>query len=315
MTSMPKDADYFKRFLNLQIGRSGDERAPHKPLLVLWAIGRCLRGEQRLVSYEVVDRELARLINRFGPHGRPQNTHYPFWRLQNDGIWEVDEPDLVQTTSSGEPLKSDLRQHHICAGFTDTDYVAFRKNPMLARRIAEELIAKHFPSTMHLEILEATVIPFSPSNDEETQYSQDWLTTRRRWRDSTFRRKVLEAYDSICAVCEFSVHFLDLDQPLAIEAAHIKWHECNGPAVVENGLALCALHHRLFDKGAFTVLPDLKVRVSPDIKGDGVVDALKQYDSEPLRSPPREAYPRPKPEFLLWHSKQVFKNPEITSTI
>ena len=311
---MVNNSEYLKRFLNLHIGMSGDVRAPHKPLLVLWALGRCLRGEQRLVSYEIVDRELARLMNRFGPHGRDQNTHYPFWRLQNDGIWEVDKPHLVQTTSSGEPFKTDLRQHQICAGLTDTDYVAFRKNPALARRVAEGLVAKHFPSSMHHEILDATVIPFSPSNDEEAQSSLDWLITRRRWRDSTFRRKVLEAYDGICALCEFSVHFRDLDQPLAIEAAHVKWHECNGPAVVENGLALCALHHRLFDKGAFTVLPDLKVKVSPDIEGDGVVDTLQQYDNEKLRSP-RKTYWRPRPEFLLWHGKEVFKNPEIIDAI
>ena len=38
-------------------------------------------------------------------------------------------------------------------------------------------------------------------------------------------------------------------------AAHIKWFQARGQDVVPNGLALCSLHHKIFDLGAFTVLP------------------------------------------------------------
>jgi HNH endonuclease len=41
-----------------------------------------------------------------------------------------------------------------------------------------------------------------------------------------------------------------------LEAAHIKWFQARGPDVVQNGLALCSLHHKIFDLGAFTVLPE-----------------------------------------------------------
>ena len=44
-------------------------------------------------------------------------------------------------------------------------------------------------------------------------------------------------------------------QRLGLEAAHIKWFQARGPDVVQNGLALCSLHHKIFDLGAFTVLP------------------------------------------------------------
>ena len=49
-----------------------NQRAPHKSLLIIWAIGRCLKDEPRLVPFEVVDAELTRLLIRFGPHnGHP----------------------------------------------------------------------------------------------------------------------------------------------------------------------------------------------------------------------------------------------------
>ncbi len=42
---------------------------------------------------------------------------------------------------------------------------------------------------------------------------------------------------------------------IGLEAAHIKWFPAHGPDVVPNGLALCSVHHKIFDLGAFTVLP------------------------------------------------------------
>ena len=306
---MASDSDALKRFRNMQLGRSGDQRAPHKPLLALWAIGRCLRGEPRLASYELIHQELARLMSRFGPHGRPTNTHQPFWRMQNDGVWEVEQANLVRTTKSKDPLRTDLRRHQIHGGLIAADYAAFQSNPKLAQRIAGSLIAKHFPPSLHDEVLASTFIPLGEPYDDEADDRDDWVVTRRRWRDPVFRERVLTAYRSQCAVCEFSGRFRN--QPLALEAAHIKWHEYKGPPVVENGLALCALHHRLFDKGAFTVLPDLEVKVAHAIEGVGVEDALGRFDSKSLRAPPRNGFPSPSPEFLSWHGREVFKNPEI----
>jgi len=38
----------------------------------------------------------------------------------------------------------------------------------------------------------------------------------------------------------------------AVAPTHIRWHAHGGPDKVPNGLALCALHHRLFDHRAIT---------------------------------------------------------------
>jgi len=64
---------------------------------------------------------------------------------------------------------------------------------------------------------------------------------------------VLLAYEYRCCVC---AHDLRMGgHAIGLEAAHIKWFQARGPDVVQNGLALCSLHHKIFDLGAFTVLP------------------------------------------------------------
>jgi putative restriction endonuclease len=40
---------------------------------------------------------------------------------------------------------------------------------------------------------------------------------------------------------------------LGLEAAHIKWFQAGGPDIEANGLAMCSLHHKLFDLGVFTI--------------------------------------------------------------
>jgi hypothetical protein len=47
---------------------------------------------------------------------------------------------------------------------------------------------------------------------------------------------------------------------VALDAAHIRWHQAGGPDEEANGLALRVLHHKLFDLGAFTVKEGMPVR-------------------------------------------------------
>jgi putative restriction endonuclease len=51
-----------ERFNSITVWKRGGERAPHKPLLALYAIGRVLRGEPRMVRYAQVDRDLGKLL-------------------------------------------------------------------------------------------------------------------------------------------------------------------------------------------------------------------------------------------------------------
>ena len=298
--------DIVRRFESLQIWQRGTTRAPHKPLLLLWALGRCLHGYERLTPYEIVDIELSSLLDRFGPHRRTIHTEDPFWRLQSDGVWEIDRPELVRRTSDGTgAFKSDLQKHSIQGGLREDDFFAFRIDPNLVFRIAGSLVASHFPITLHDEVFEATLGESRGLFDMEMEIQDEWVITKQRRRDPYFRERVLAAYGAHCAVCEFAGELHG--RPLALEAAHIKWHEAKGPGIVENGLVLCSLHHRLFDKGAFTLESDLKVRVAESIKGEGIASTLQRFHGERLKGLSLSHSPIPDSRFLAWHRKEVFR--------
>ena len=115
----------------------------------------------------------------------------------------------------------------------------------------------------------------------------------------------MQAYEHKCAVCGFNVRVGNT--LVAPEAAHIKWHQAGGPDVEENGIALCALHHKLFDRGAFTVSPELKIQVSDRAHGThGFKEWLSVYHGEYLKEPQRPDY-YPQPRFVQWHIREVFQ--------
>ncbi len=80
------------------------------------------------------------------------------------------------------------------------------------------------------------------------------------------------------------------------------------PDVEPNGLALCALHHKLFDLGGFKVLPDsYVVVVSQSLVGSAEAkDKMLRYQGAGIILPQSKAY-LPWTEFLKWHEGQVFK--------
>jgi hypothetical protein len=66
-------------------------------------------------------------------------------------------------------------------------------------------------------------------------------------------------------------------EAVAIEADHVGWGAAYGPDEVANALALCSLHHKLFDQGAIGMTPDHTVAVSSHfIERSPAADSLVQ---------------------------------------
>jgi putative restriction endonuclease len=77
-------------------------------------------------------------------------------------------------------------------------------------------------------------------------------TVKHKVRDADFRDRILAAYRSTCAMCGMQLRLID--------AAHIV--PVDSPKSTDNtnnGIALCALHHRAFDNGLVSF--DLKYRI------------------------------------------------------
>jgi predicted restriction endonuclease len=102
-------ASVLRLFDKLNVWSRGDQRAPHKPLLVLYALSRWSRGETADIPFKQLDADLTGLLKEFGPSRQSYHPEYPFWRLQNDGVWLVHSSGpLTPRQSSTDPKKSDL---------------------------------------------------------------------------------------------------------------------------------------------------------------------------------------------------------------
>lgn len=118
--------------------------------------------------------------------------------------------------------------------------------------------------------------------------------TRTRLFQAHFRREVLEAYGRRCAVCS-------LGEGPILDGAHIvpDSEELGEPSVT-NGLSLCALHHRAYDRDLMGVRPDLTVHVFRDRMehpDEEASEVIAEFDGEDLRVPGREKF-RPEQDLV-----------------
>lgn len=302
--------DVLKAFDRIRVFQRGEQRAVHKPLLILMALARIAQGAPRLVRFEDIDAPFKQLLTEFGPSSAPGSRHYPFWHLATDGLWQLEGPaSLLNRPAGATPNLGELRQLHVAGGFSPDVDAALRHDPALRAQLARQLLDAHFPETLHGDILGALGLDLNtePSGNEDPT-STSTTTRTQAGRDPRFRERVLRAYEYRCCVCGFDLRIGNITAGL--EAAHIKWFQAKGPDIEANGLALCALHHKVFDLGAFTILPDTYSLVFSQhaVAGEASRHMLMGFHGAGLILPQSKDY-YPKAEFLKWHEGQVFKKP------
>ncbi len=286
--------EVLEKFESLNVWKRGDQRAPHKPLLVLLALSRWQQGKNRL-DFESTAPRLIQLLQEFGPKRKTNHPELPFYHLQTDGIWKMTTSGDPQPRKGSSSFTSrELIDHHANGQFTEDVLDVLEHDPAVAGEIAIRILDAHFPETLHSEILSAVGL--------DTDLRQ---VSRRRPRDPQFRDRILTAYEYRCAVCGFDVRLGS--QSIALEAAHIKWHQAGGPDDETNGMALCVLHHKVFDLGAFTLDSELTILVSEKANGSQQFEeSLLRFHGANLRQPQRPEC-RPHEKFTDWHQREVFK--------
>ena len=293
-----------KALERLNVWRRGGDRAPHKPLLLLWTLGRVRRGDGRLASYERdAEEPLKKLLTDFGPRRKVLHPENPFWHLQTDDLWEVDA--ALSFAPGRGPTRSDLVRHDVSGGLSEPLYKLLQRDSELLRAATDLLLFGHFPESMHDAIREQVGLPRDTAG--AVREGERLFPSPPR-RDPDFREAVLRAYERRCAVCDFDLRVADAS--FGLEAAHIMWHSHGGPDEVPNGLALCTFHHKAFDRGVIGLEPEsgeYRVLVSNELSGQS--QAFREVLDLRHRNlrPPQEEEFQPEVEYVDWHRRQVFR--------
>ena len=126
----------------------------------------------------------------------------------------------------------------------------------------------------------------------------------RKVRDRVFRKKVLEAYDSRCAVT--GMKFINGKGRAEVEAAHIRPVEENGSDSIQNGIALSGTVHWMFDRGLISLSDSAGILVSRHANDPDRIWSLVN-NSKRANFPVASAL-RPHLANLDWHRKNCFKH-------
>jgi hypothetical protein len=118
-----------------------------------------------------------------------------------------------------------------------------------------------------------------------------------------FRRSVLAAYQYSCAFCR-------IDIPAVLSASHIiPWTtSVELRADPRNGLSLCTLHDRAFDRGLICVDANLQIRTSAHATSESNCEvfraAFTALDGKPISLPARF---HPHSASLEYHRAEIFR--------
>ncbi|MDT0380205.1 HNH endonuclease [Streptomyces sp. DSM 42041] len=296
--------DWVGRVGELRQWSANGVRAPHKPLLLLYALGRFQEDADAGLRYSAVENDLKRLLAEYGPAHRTTPA-YPFHHLAGDGVWEVRTDGGQGSPGTGVGA---LRESGATGRLAPGLRQALADDAGLADRLAAVLLDLHFPPSLHEELLDAVGLATGAGvTDVVTDVVPSARGRRdRRTRDRRMRDAVLTAYEYRCAFCGYDGSIGAV--PVGLEAAHVRWWAFDGPDAVENGLCLCSLHHRLFDKGVLGVGVSREVMVSQHFVGRGRAarEQVLELAGRPLIGPQRGAA-TVAADHRDWHARNVFR--------
>ena len=103
-----------------------------------------------------------------------------------------------------------------------------------------------------------TELLHAPKEEQERRIAQ--ILVNRKIRDANFRRHVVDAYDNTCAVTRLRI--VNGGGKAEAQAAHIWSVASGGPDVIQNGIALSATAHWLFDRHLISLTDEYGLLVS-----------------------------------------------------
>lgn len=297
---METGADLAERLLQLRQHQEKGKRSPHKPLLVLLALGTLAETGSSRLDWSEVEPRLSNLLEEFGPPrtGGPK-PEYPFTRLRSDMVWHLSREVPMDKVSP-------LRTEPISGAFVQPleDYFKEHGNELLAT--ARLLAEQQFPTSVATDVLSAVGL------DPDAVFASDrnhFPNIEQRRRSSAWRQAILQAWDKSCAFCGFDGQAGR--GSVGIEAAHVRWFNFGGPDTLDNGLALCSLHHKLLDRGVLGFADPETVVVSQAYSARSD-EGRRLYELHGRKIHARPGTELPSQQHIDWHVEEVFKGSPLT---
>ena len=298
-------ANWVERVRDIKLYTKGGggtkERYPYRPLLLLWLIGQVAERERQnqpgpvQLRFDRCETPLRRLLAPHRVGKTDPKPEYPFVYLAGSKhFWRVEDADgnNVYDMPARREKVTFLKREAV--GSVEPHFEQAMRDEYVRSRVVEAILEMGFPDTQHEQVL------------EDTNLIRE-VTLVRRPRNSAFRQLVLNAYAKRCCFCGYDVKLAN--EPVGLEAAHVRMHSMDGPDEVSNGVALCVLHHRLFDRGALGIDTKLRILVSEHvhpIEGTQPSD-IRSLVRKKIYLPVGTNLP-PAREHLEWHYDNLFKH-------
>lgn len=223
--------------------------------------------------------------------------------------WDFRQHTGAAGSSPSMQISEDALRQALATGFAPyinqkgETAVAFR--PDFMGTYIEFLEQLHDSGTVPAEAAILSKIAEDPDDVEDAEIDADVagprktaiITTKKALRALDFGRRVLTAYGHACAMCNTQLRLIDGAHILPVA------HE-DSTDQTSNGVALCALHHRAYDRGLVTFDASMKVFIKQDmvaqLKADDRAGGLASFQKglRPLINIPPDKRDRPAAKFV-----------------
>ncbi len=272
--------DYLNYFQNLKVNKKGGHESPHKPCMLLAAIGLAEAGllEENKIkfSHGLLDRygEIFSVIHLESDHANP---YFPFFHLRSEKFWHLKPKkgrELVLDAMS-TARSFGIIEENIDYAYLDDELFKLLGEASARNELRDVLIARWFGSysdQVH-HLVSQDKYESKLRESVETEMKEEPVQYNSPIRDTAFRRVVTEAYDYRCAAT--GVRIIIPGEIILVQAAHLIPYADSRDDDPRNGMALTPDLHWALDRNIISPGPDMKWHVS------GLVDK-RIADNRPL---------------------------------
>ncbi len=127
--------------LNIKTSHFNQAQSLNKPALLVIALNHYMMGGSRLALYSFYDEALKRLSALLN---KELKANYPFVRLVNDEVWEIESDVDLDFNSSGDVSKIQLLSNNVYGGLKKSLYDEIANKEYFLRYLIDEILEKYF---------------------------------------------------------------------------------------------------------------------------------------------------------------------------